>query len=447
MNDSEYRNWLVALKTRYHAAQVKAAVAVNGALIEFYWSLGRDIEERFDENHYGAAFFERLSNDLCVEIPNVKGLSPINLRYANRFYRLYRNLPQLVEELMRVPWSSHRLIIDRSAGDADKAMFYVRRTIENSWSRSQLDLQLDGNLYETSGKAQTNFDAQLPVPDGRLARELIKSEYSFALTETIDEENERAIEKALVRNISRTLTELGGGFAYVGHQVRVNVGGKDFWPDLIFYHLKTQRYLVIELKAGEFMPEHVGQLGFYMTAVDRQIKNPWDRPTVGLVLCRKGNCTIIEYALNMTHMPMGVGKYELTRSAPPEIAEMNDSLSRLPPVVDATLSANQPSPENCIEKVIQSIRSRIEECRSTGDMFTMPVLSGCTISKHELPCLGAALSHCMFTVVLPDGRSVTIDYQSKDKSKTFSVVPDRSCIRIECSDHSNDFSDSWDEKC
>lgn len=345
MNESEYRDWLVALKTRYHAAQVKAAVAVNGALIEFYWSLGRDIEDRFDENGYGVGFFEKLSGDLCVDIPNVKGLSPNNLRYSRHFYRLYKNLPQLVGELTRIPWSSHRLIIDRSGGDADKAMFYVRRTIENNWSRRQLDLQLDGNLYETMGKAQTNFDAQLPVPDGRLARELIKSEYSFALTETVDEENERAIEKALVRNISRTLTELGGGFAYVGHQVRVNVGGKDFWPDLIFYHLKTQRYLVIELKAGEFMPEHVGQLGFYMTAVDRQIKNAWDKPTVGLVLCRRGNRTIIEYALNMTHMPMGVGKYELTKSAPPDIAEMNDSLSRLPPVVDATLSASQRRPE------------------------------------------------------------------------------------------------------
>jgi len=144
--------------------------------------------------------------------------------------------------------------------------------------------------------------------------------------------------KALVRNITRTLTELGGGFAYVGHQVRVNVGGKDFWPDLIFYHLKTQRYLVIELKAGEFMPEHVGQLGFYMTAVDRQIKNDWDKPTIGLVLCREGNRTIIEYALNTTNMPMGVGKYALTKEAPLDIKDMNESLARLPPVVDATLS-------------------------------------------------------------------------------------------------------------
>jgi len=338
MNNLEYSEWLVALKSRYRAAQIKAAVAVNGALIEFYWSLGRDIDERFDENQYGTAFFDRLSNDLCIEIPNVKGLSPINLRYANRFYRLYRNLPQLVEELTKVPWSSHRLIIDRSGGDVDKATFYVRRTIENGWSRSQLDLQLDGGLYEKTGSAPSNLEGLWPAPDGRLARELIKSEYSFALTETVDEENERAIEKALVRNITRTLTELGGGFAYVGHQVRVNVGGKDFWPDLIFYHLKTQRYLVIELKAGEFMPEHVGQLGFYMTAVDRQIKNEWDKPTIGLVLCRKGNRTVIEYALNTTNMPMGVGRYELTQEAPSEIEEMNKSLARLPPVVDATIS-------------------------------------------------------------------------------------------------------------
>lgn len=257
MNSLEYSEWLVALKSRYRAAQIKAAVAVNGALIEFYWSLGRDIEERFNENQYGTAFFDRLSNDLCIEIPNVKGLSPINLRYANRFYRLYRNLPQLVEELTKVPWSSHRLIIDRSGGNVDKATFYVRRTIENGWSRSQLDLQLDGCLYEKTGAAQSNLEGLLPLPDGRLARELIKSEYSFALTETVDDENE------------------------------------------------------------------------------------WDKPTIGLVLCRKGNRTVIEYALNTTNMPMGVGRYELTQEAPSEIQEMNKSLARLPPIVDATLSESE----------------------------------------------------------------------------------------------------------
>ena len=222
---------------------------------------------------------------------SVFGLSPANLRYAFRFFELYSYLQQLAEDngvadLMKIPWGHHIVIIGKCKGDRDKALFYVRKTIENGWSRTDLQVSINKGLYEKTGKAVTNFSGTLPAPDGYLAKELIKNEYFFALTETVDENNERDIEKALVRNITRTLTELGGGFAYVGHQVRVNVGGEDFWPDLIFYHLKSRRYLVIELKAVNFKPEHIGQLGFYMVAVDRQLKNEWDAPTVGLVLCR-----------------------------------------------------------------------------------------------------------------------------------------------------------------
>ena len=239
---------------------------------------------------------------------------------------------------MKVPWGHHILIIGKSKGDRDKALFYVRKTIENGWSRTDLLVAINECLYEKTGKALTNFSGTLPAPDGYLASELIKNEYSFALTETVDENNERDIEKALVRNITRTLTELGGGFAYVGHQVRVNVGGEDFWPDLIFYHLKSRRYLVIELKAVNFKPEHIGQLGFYMVAVDRQLKNEWDASTVGLVLCRDGNKTVIEYALSVTDKPMGVAKYHLTQKTPKELSSMKRAVERLGTVVDATIA-------------------------------------------------------------------------------------------------------------
>lgn len=377
-----YLGWISELKTRYRATQIKAAVAVNAALLEFYWNLDRDISKRYPGKRRNAHFFDNLSADLCLDVPNPKGLSPSNIRYALRFFELYGYLQQAAEdkeaacllpeladgkdgarclqqvaakneeprylqqvaedngagELAKVPWGHHILLIGKCGGDRDKALFYVRRTIENRWSRSDLQEAIEARLYETSGKALTNFSLTLPAPDGHLARELVKSEYSFALTEAVDRNDVRDVEQALVRNITRTLTELGGGFAYVGHQVRVTVGGEDFWPDMIFYHLKSRRYLVIELKAGNFKPEHVGQLGFYMEAVDRKIKNDWDAPTVGLVLCRDGNRTVVEYALSITDRPMGVARYRLVQRPPKELAEMKAAVSRLGVVVDETFA-------------------------------------------------------------------------------------------------------------
>jgi predicted nuclease of restriction endonuclease-like (RecB) superfamily len=302
-----------------------------------------DISSKYPGKKRNIGFFDNLSNDLCLGIKNPVGLSPANLRYAFRFFELYSYLQQLAEDngvadLMKIPWGHHIVIIGKSKGDRNKALFYVRKTIENGWSRTDLQVAINEGLYEKTGKAVTNFSDTLPAPDGYLAKELIKNEYSFALTETVDENNERNIEKALVRNITRTLTELGGGFAYVGHQVRVNVGGEDFWPDLIFYHLKSRRYLVIELKAVNFKPEHIGQLGFYMVAVDRQLKNEWDAPTVGLVLCRDGNKTVIEYALSVTDKPMGVARYRLTQKTPKELSSMKRAVAKLGSVVDATIA-------------------------------------------------------------------------------------------------------------
>lgn len=341
--EKSYAAWIADLKRRYRATQIKAAVTVNSAMLEFYWTLGMDISSKYPGKKRNIGFFDNLSNDLCLGIKNPVGLSPANLRYAFRFFELYSYLQQLAEDngvadLMKIPWGHHIVIIGKSKGDRDKALFYVRKTIENGWSRTDLQVAINEGLYEKTGKAVTNFSGTLPAPDGYLAKELIKNEYSFALTETVDENNERDIEKALVRNITRTLTELGGGFAYVGHQVRINVGGEDFWPDLIFYHLKSRRYLVIELKAVNFKPEHVGQLGFYMVAVDRQLKNEWDAPTVGLVLCRNGNKTVIEYALSVTDKPMGVARYRLTQKTPRELSSMKHVVAKLGSVVDATIA-------------------------------------------------------------------------------------------------------------
>ena len=278
------------------------------------------------------------------------------LRYRQHFYELYGYLLQVVGdnadgnpesgilgELVKVPWGCHQSIINGCRKDGEKARFYVRETIANGWSRSQLDLALEGGLYESRGKAITNFVATMPSAESGLVRELVKSEYSFALTEMVEESDEREVEKALVRNITRTLTELGGGFAYVGHQVRVQVGESEFYPDLIFYHLKARRYLVIELKTGEFRPEHIGQLGFYMTAVDRQIKNRWDGKTVGLVLCRKNDRMVVEYALADSKRPMGVAQYHLRQLGEKERAFIQPAVARLEAAVESVTASGRTS--------------------------------------------------------------------------------------------------------
>ena len=266
MTTKQYQKWIHSLKKRYRATQIKAAVAVNSAMLEFYWSLGADISRMYPGKKRNLNFFENLSNDLCLGIDNPKGLSVTNIRYAFRFYELYSRIPQVSEgnvylqqvvadngtdvypqqvaedkedgtrsvqgndrylrEIVKVPWGHHTVILGKCKGDQGKALFYVRKTIENGWSRSDLQEAIGEELYEKTGKALTNFSETLPSPDGYLAKELVKNEYSFALTEMVDENNEREVEKALVQNITRTLTELGGGFAYVGHQVRVTVGGE-----------------------------------------------------------------------------------------------------------------------------------------------------------------------------------------------------------------------------
>jgi predicted nuclease of restriction endonuclease-like (RecB) superfamily len=346
----DYGRWVGELKNRYRAAQIKAAVAVNRELLRFYWDLGRDIVLRFErEAGYGTGFFDRLSADLSRAIPEARGFSPVNLRYCRRFWRLYagaenlpqpveesadQNLPQLVEELSLVPWGHHRYIIDRCDGDREQALFYVRKTLANNWSRNVLLHFLDTDLYAREGKALTNFPATLPAPQSDLARETLKDPYKIDFGDIAEETTERELENALVAHVAEFLVELGAGFAYVGRQIRVKVGEEEFRLDLLFYHLKLRCYVVVELKAGKFRPEHLGQLGFYLTAVDEQIKDDRDGPTIGLLLCRTKDRIVAEYALRGETRPMGVSEYQIATSVPenlrgslPSIAELEAGLA------------------------------------------------------------------------------------------------------------------------
>ena len=354
-----YSDWIVELKTRYRAAQIKAAVSVNRELIRFYWDLGRDIATRFEkEAGYGTGFFDRLAKDLSRELPEARGLSPVNLRYCRRFWLLYaasqnlqqvveefgankqrkpstakscgcENFQQLVEELVRIPWGHHVRIVDRCDGDPKKALFYVRKTLQNGWSRNMLLHFLDTDLFAREGKAITNFSATLPAPQSDLARETLKDPYRIDFEDVTEEMAERDLENALVSHVAEFLVELGAGFAYVGRQVRIQVGEEEFFLDLLFYHLRLRCYVVVELKAGKFRPEHLGQLGFYMTAVDEQVKDRRDGPTIGLLLCRTKDKVVAEYALRGESRPMGVSQYEIAAAVPDNLRSSLPSIEEL----------------------------------------------------------------------------------------------------------------------
>lgn len=313
-----YSDWLLELKTRIHTAQQRAALAVNRELVLLYWQIGCDILARQVEQGWGAKVIDRLAHDLRAAFPEMKGFSPRNLKYMRAFAEAWPDAEFVQAALAQLPWYHQLALLDKLSDPAARR-WYAASALEYNWSRNVLVMQIESRLYERSGKAVTNFATRLPKPQSDLARESLKDPYRFDFLGLTDQAQEREIEHALVRHVTDFLLELGAGFAFVGKQVLLDVGGDEFFMDLLFYHLKLRCYVVIELKAGAFKPEHVGQLGFYLTAVDRQIKHPQDNPTIGLLLCKSKNKVVAEYALSDTKQPMGIAEYRLMESLPADL--------------------------------------------------------------------------------------------------------------------------------
>lgn len=315
---TDYGPWLAELKTRIHQAQQRAARSVNRELVLLYWQIGRDILERQGREGWGARVIERLSVDLRNAFPEMKGFSRANLLYMRAFAEAWPD-PQIVQQAVgQLPWG-HNLVLLSKLKTPDLRLAYATRAAEMGWSRAVLVHHIERRLLEREGQATTNFDLRLPPPSSDLAREALKDPYLFDFLGVGDEAGERAIETALVDHITRFLLELGAGFAYVGRQVPLEVGGEDFFIDLLFYHLKLRCYVVIELKATAFKPEHTGQLSFYLSAVDAQMKGEHDAPTIGMLLCKSKNKVVAEYALRNIHQPIGVAEYQLTESLPADL--------------------------------------------------------------------------------------------------------------------------------
>lgn len=325
------------LKQRIREAQIRAALSVNRELVLLYWQIGRDILQRQEQEGWGAKVIDRLARDLKHEFPEMKGFSPRNLKYMRAFAAAYPDESIVQTTPAQITWYHSTTLLDK-VKDADEREWYARAVVLHGWSRDVMVHQIDTDLYHRQGQAVTNFDRTLPTPDSDLARQILKDPYNFDFLTLDAEARERDLEHGLLQHLRDFLLELGVGFAFVGSQYHLEVGGEDFYLDLLFYHLRLRRYVVIDLKIGEFKPEYAGKINFYLAATDDLLRHGDDQPSIGIILCRTRNRTIAEYALRDLHAPLGVATYRLTEALPedlqgslPTIAELE---STLPPLAD-----------------------------------------------------------------------------------------------------------------
>ena len=341
--DKNYIEWVKKLKQKFRQCQLKAVVKVNSELLNFYWELGKEIVEKQKETKWGSKFLERLSKDLMAEFPNVKGFSLRNLKYIRQWYlfwKLFENgqqpvaqmedtkVQQAVALITQIPWG-HNLVIISKCKDTKEALFYVRKTIENGWSRSVLTHQIESGLYERTGKAITNFDIALPKPQSDLAKETIKDPYCFDFLTLRDDYTEKELEDNLLTHLTKFLLELGNGFSFLGRQYKLEVGEDEFFIDLLFYHVKLHSYVVVDLKTRKFRPEYAGKLNFYISAVDSILKTEMDNPTIGLLICKSKNNTVVDYALRDIFKPIGVSEYKITKELPEEFKSSLPSIEEI----------------------------------------------------------------------------------------------------------------------
>lgn len=308
-----YKDYLSSLKNEIKRSRIKAVLSVNKELILLYWRVGRKILEIQEKEGWGAKIIEKLSQDLKSAFPDMRGLSPQNISYMRQFAQEYQELEIIQQLVGEIPWGHNLQIISKIKSHKER-LWYIQKTIENGWSRNILALQIEAKLYKRQGidsKKLSNFKERLPALQSDLAQSLLKDPYNFEFLGLSDQADEAEIEKSLEQQVSKFLLEMGTGFAYMGRQYPINVGGQDFWIDMLFFNVKLRAYVVVELKAKSFKPSDAGQLNFYLTAIDRNMKNPDDNPTIGLMICKSKNGVVAEYALDGVNKPMGISEFTL----------------------------------------------------------------------------------------------------------------------------------------
>ena len=327
-----YRRFIEDIKERIRTAQLKAALAANAELVLHYWEIGREILANQEREGWGAKIIDRLAADLQREFPKLAGYSSRNLKYMRAFAAAWPDRAIVHQLAAQIPWKHNCVLLDR-VKDAKTREFYIRETVGQGWSRSVLVHHLDTDLHKRAGKAPSNFALTLPSPQSDLAKELLKDPYVFKPALLDESANERALESALIARLKDFLIELGSGFAFVGNQYRLEVDGEEFFLDLLFYHTRLHCYIVIDLKVNDFKPEFVGKMNFYQAAVDSLVKTTEDGATIGIILCRGKNKTVVEYTLRDARSPIGVAEYRLL---PPKLKAELPETKELKQIVTET---------------------------------------------------------------------------------------------------------------
>ncbi len=328
-----YDDFLNALKERIRRAQVQAALAVNQELVTLYWQIGRDILTKERDQGWGAKVVERLAMDLKREFPEIKGFSTRNIRYMKSFAEAYLDEAILQRSVAKLPWR-HNIALLEKLKLSEERIWYAEQALENGWSRDVLVLQIENQLHRRLGEAVTNFEQVLPKPQSDLAQSLLKDPYHLDFLSLSKDAQERDLENALVTHIRDFLIELGVGFAFVGSQFPIEVDGREYRVDMLFYHLRIRCYVVVELKIGDFQPSFGSQVNFYISAIDDLIRHPDDQPTIGLILCTSKSKTVVEYALRNLNTPIGVATHRLSK----QIEENLPSVEQLEMELENALS-------------------------------------------------------------------------------------------------------------
>jgi len=302
-------------------------------LLFLYWEVGTIILERQNQEGWGSKIVEQLSTDLKKSFPKLKGFSRRNLLYMRQFAETYPDFKNVQAPLAQISWY-HNLTLLQKCSDKRERLWYAKKALENGWSRNIMLAQIESGLHLREGKAVSNFNKQLPSPQSDLAQQMMKDPYILDFLNLTESAQEKDLENAIVQHITKFLLELGVGFAYVGRQFHLEVGGDDFYLDLLFYHLKLRCYIVVELKTTKFIPEYAGKLNFYLTALDEEVKSKEDNPSIGIILCKDKNNVTAEYALRDINKPIGISEFQLTQSIPENLK------SNLPTVEDLERELN-----------------------------------------------------------------------------------------------------------
>lgn len=324
MNTTEYLSIIENIKREINAAQYRAALHVNADMLLLYYDIGCVINEH---KTWGSKFIDNLAADIRLAFPKSKGYSVRNLKYMAKFAETYPEREFVQQVVAQIPWGHNIVILDK-VNNLEERKWYIKNSAQNGWSRNVLVHQIESSLYQRQVLAEkvSNFENRLPSPQSELAAQTMKDPYVFDFITFKEDMLERDVEQALVRDVTRLLLELGTGFAFLGNQYHLNVGGDDFYIDLLFYNINLRRYVVIELKTGDFKPEYAGKLNFYLSAVDGILKKEQDNPSIGLLLCKSKNNVVAEYSLKDISKPIGVSEYKITSSLPDSLEKQLPSI-------------------------------------------------------------------------------------------------------------------------